>query len=179
MSTSTTCYRVHQLHRAWKVLRRQAGLLVGIVVLAGCGLFGWSATSAQAATDSLYAAPSAVGAGDCSSPANACPIATAVTNANGEPVSDSVVIELAGGTYALPSPSPAALSVTFAGPSLTLKAESSTPVLDGMNTVRLLSVGSASNVTIDGLEIESGRSSAKGGGVDNSGTLTVENSTFS
>ena len=158
---------------------RGFGLFVGIVVFASCGPFGWAATPAEAATDSLYAAPSAVGAGDCSSPADACPIATAVTNANGEPSSDSVTIELAGGTYALPSPSPTALSVTFAGPSLTLKAESGIPILDGMNTVRLLSVGSTSHVTIDGLEIESGRSSGRGGGVDNSGTLTVENSTFS
>ena len=165
-------------HRPFSA-KRGFGLFVGIVVCASCATFGWSAAPAQAATDSLYAAPSTVGAGDCSSPANACPIATALTNANGEPVSDSVAIELAGGTYALPSPSPTALSVTFAGPSLTLKAESGTPILDGMNTVRLLSVGSASNVTIDGLEIESGTVSGSGGGIDNRGTLTVENSTFS
>ncbi len=157
MSTSDTRCQLHELHRAGQVQRRRFGLFVGILVFASCGLFGWSATSAQAATDSLFAAPSAVGAGDCSSQADACPIATAVTNANGEPVDDSVTIELAGGTYALPSPSPTALTITFAGPSLTLKADGGTPILDGMNTVRLLSIGSASNVTIDGLEIDSAR----------------------
>ena len=179
MSTSDTRYRLHELHRAGQVQRRRFGLFVGILVFASCGLFGWSATSAQAATDSLFAAPSAVGAGDCSSQDDACPIETAVTNANGEPVDDSVTIELAGGTYSLPSPSPTALSITFAGPSLTLKADGGTPILNGGNTVRLLSIDAASNVTIDGLEIESALAAQSGGGIDNRGTLTVENSMFS
>ena len=53
------------------------------------------------------------------------------------------------------------------------------PDLDGTNTVSLLSVGATSNVTIDGLEIENGHTAGQGGGISNSGTLTVENSTFS
>jgi predicted outer membrane repeat protein len=59
-----------------------------------------------------------------------------------------------------------------------LEAESGTPILDGMKTVRLLSVGSMSNVAIDGLEIEFGATAGLGGGIDNSGRLTVTNSTF-
>jgi hypothetical protein len=161
------------------VQRRRFGRLLGIAALAGFCLPAGLATPAQAATASLYAAPSAAGTGDCSSPANACSIETAVTNANAMPVADSVRIELASGTYPLPSPSPTALSITFAGPSLTFEAGSGTPILDGMSTVRLLSVGSTSNVTIDGLEIKSGATAGLGGGIQNSGTLTVKNSTFS
>jgi hypothetical protein len=102
-----------------------------IAALAGVGLLAGLATPAQAATTSLYAAPSDAGTADCSSPADACSIATAVTNANAEAVTDSVRIRLARGNYLLPSPSPTALSVTFAGPSLTFEAESGTATLNG------------------------------------------------
>jgi Bacterial Ig-like domain (group 3) len=150
-----------------------------VLAVAGFCLLAGLATSAQAATDSLYAAPSAAGAGDCSSPADACSIVDAVANANAAPVADSVRIELARGIYRLSAPSPTALGITFAGPSLTLEAPSGTAILDGMKTVSLLSVGSTSNVTIDGLEIEFGASTGLGGGIRNSGTLTVKSSTFS
>jgi hypothetical protein len=180
MSTSDTSYQLSGLQRTLsRVPRRRFGLFLAIAAFAGFGLFAWFASSAQAATDSLFAAPSAAGTGDCGSPANACPIATAVTNANAEPVADSVEIELASGIYQLPSPSPTALPITFAGPSLTFEAEKGTPILDGMKTVRLLSVASASNVTIDGLEIEFGLATTPGGAIQNDGTLTVKNSTFS
>jgi Bacterial Ig-like domain (group 3) len=153
--------------------------LFGIAALAGVSLLAALATPAQAATTNLYAAPTAVGSGDCSSPANACPIATAVTNANAAPVVDDVRIGVAGGTYSLPAPSPTALPITFAGPSLTIEAEGGTPILDGANTVRLLSVGATSKVTISGLTIQSGAAAGLGGGIENAGTLTVRKSTFS
>ncbi|MES1193524.1 MAG: hypothetical protein ABUM26_04310, partial [Solirubrobacterales bacterium] len=137
------------------------------------------ASPAQAATISLHAAPSAIGTGDCSSSANACSIADAVTSANGQSVTDSVRIALASGTYSLSAPTPTALAITFAGPELTIEAESGTPVLDGTDTVRLLSVGTTSNVTIDGLEIRDGGTTGLGGGIENGGTLTVIDSTFS
>jgi hypothetical protein len=161
------------------VQRRRFGCLLGIAALAGYGLLTGVAAPARAATDSLYAAPSAAGTGDCSSPANACTIDTAVTNANAASIADSVRIVLAGGAYLLSSPSPTALSITFAGPSVTFEAASGTPILDGTNTVRLLSVASTSNVTIDGLVIRSGTTAGLGGAIENNGTLTVKNSTFS
>jgi len=180
MSTSDASYPPQGLQRTSRsVQRRRFGRLLGIAALAGFGLLAGLATSAQAATDSLYAAPSAAGTGDCSSPTNACAIADAVTSANAMPVADTVRIALASGTYPLSSPTPTALSITFAGPNLTIAAGSGTPVLDGTNTVRLLSVDAASNVTIDGLEIVSGATTGQGGGIQNSGTLTVKNSTFS
>ncbi|WCB94958.1 hypothetical protein DSM104299_03698 [Baekduia alba] len=155
--------------------------LLGVAALASLCVTAGLATSAQAATDSLHAAPSATGSGDCSSPANACSIATAVTNANAASVADSVRIALADGTYLLSAPSPTALSITFAGPSLTFEAENEddTPVIDGASAVRLLAVGSTSNVTIDGLAVQSGATTGLGGAIQNAGTLTVKRSTFS
>lgn len=152
--------------------RLYAAALVSFALLAA------SATAAQAATVSLYAAPAAVGAADCTSAADACTIDAAVTSANAASVTDSVRIRLQGGTYDLPAPSPTALSVTFAGPSLTFEAESGTPILDGKATVRLLSVGVTSNVTIDGLDIRLGSTTGLGGAIQNSGTLAVKNSRF-
>ncbi len=176
MSTSGPRYRMQGLR--WAQSRRFGGSL-GIAALTGFCLLTAFTTAAQAATDSLYAAPSVAGTADCSSPTNACTIATAVTNANAKPVADSVRIELASGIYVLSAPSPTALSVTFAGPSLTFEAQSGTPTLSGAKTVRLLSVGATSNVTIDGLEIEFGAAAGLGGAIENGGTLTVTNSTFS
>jgi hypothetical protein len=153
----------------------------GLAALAGLCLLAAAAGPARAATDGLYAAPAAAGAGDCSSPADACSIADAVTSANAKPIADSVRIVLAGGVYALASPSPTALVITFAGPSLTLEAApgGGTPILDGGNAVRLLSVAAASTVTLDGLEIRSGTTTALGGAVLDGGALTIKRSTFS
>ena len=177
MSTSTSRYRLQELRRRVKNMRR--GRSLGIVALASSCLLAGVATPAQAETISLHAAPTAAGAGDCSSSANACSIADAVTAANAASVADSVRIALADGTYSLSAPTPTALAITFAGPSLTIEAESGgTPVLDGTDTVRLLSVGATSNVTVDGLEIRDGGTTALGGGIQNAGTLTVKGSTF-
>jgi hypothetical protein len=151
----------------------------GLVALASLCLLAAAAGPAAAATDDLYAAPAATGAGDCGAPADACSIADAVTSANAKPVTDSVRIVLAGGTYALPSPTPTALVITFAGPSLTLAAGSGTPILDGGNAARLLSVGAASTVTLDGLEIRAGAVAGQGGAILDDGTLTVRRSTLS
>jgi hypothetical protein len=153
--------------------------LLGAVSLSAVCLLAFAVTSAQAATHSLFAAPTSLGSGDCSSSADACSIAIAVEGANAAPTADSVVIELAGGTYTLNAPSPTALEITFAGPSLALKADGGVPVLDGTGTVRVLSVATTSNVTVEGLVIKGGSTTGLGGGIENKGVLTVEESTFS
>jgi hypothetical protein len=160
---------------------RRSGRSLGLAALAGLCLLAGTATPAQAASDTLHAAPAAAGAGDCGSAADACSLATAITNANAAPIADSVRIVLAGGTYALSSPSPTALTITFAGPNLTLAAESggSTPILDAAGAVRLLSVGATSTVTIDGLTLRAGATAGLGGGIDNFGGLAVTHSTLS
>ena len=147
--------------------------LTGAAALTSLCLLAATAASAQAATNTLFAAPAAAGAGDCSSAANACTIDTAVNGANATPITDSVVIELASGNYPLGAPSPTALAVTFAGPSLTIEAASGTPVLSGTDTVRVLSVAAASTVTVDGVTFTSGKTSANGGAIENAGTSTA------
>ena len=179
MSMSAPRSERQGLHGASRTVRRRPSRrLLGIAALAGFALLAGSATPAQAATTSLYAAPAPAGTADCSSPVNACTITTAVTNANAAPVTDDVRISLARGNYQLPAPSPTALPVTFAG-NLTFEAGSGTPTLNGKRTVRLLSVAAGSNVTIDGLEFEFGLTTGLGGAIQNLGTLTVKNSTFS
>ncbi|MBN8866534.1 MAG: Ig-like domain repeat protein [Solirubrobacterales bacterium] len=148
------------------------------VVLIGFILMLGSAATAQAATTSFYAAPNAIGAGDCSSPENACPVDVAVTDANAAPVTDDVRILLDKGKYALTSQTPNALAVTFAGPSLTFEGRNGTPTLSGTNTVRILSVAAGSTVTVDGVSFQDGQSTGLGGAIENAGTLTVKDSTF-
>lgn len=165
--------------RSLRVPSRGQLRVLGVATLAGVGLLAGVVTSAQAATTEIYAAPANLGTADCSTPADACAITTAVTNANAAPTTDDVRIELARGNYALPAPSPTALPITFAGPSLTLAATSGSATLNGKRTVRLLSVGPTSNVTIDGVDFAFGTSAALGGAIQNSGKLTVRNATFS
>lgn len=147
--------------------------------LMACGLLAGLATSAQAATVTLNAAPAAAGTADCSTPANACTIDTAVTNANAANVADSVVIVLADGTYALTPGVPAALAVTFTGPSLSLLAASgASPTLDGAGATRILNTVAGSNVTVDGITFKNGLINGPGGAIQNAGTATVKNATF-
>lgn len=153
--------------------------LVGVLGIAGVGLLGGLAAPVQAATVDLHAAPVALGAGDCSSAADACTIGVAVTDANAASTDDSVRILLARGNYVLNAPSPTALPVTFAGPSLTFEAPNGTATLNGRNAVRLLSVGAASNVTVDGLTFVGGSTSGLGGAIENAGTLAIRNAMLS
>jgi hypothetical protein len=161
------------------VLARHAApfLAAGVCLPAGV------TAPAQAATDSLYAAPTAAGTADCSSPANACAITDAVTAANAEPIGHDVRIELAGGTYLLSGPGPTALRLTFAGPSLTIEAGSGTPILEGTTGVRQMELAAGVNVTIDGVGFEHGDAGAANSGgailMNTNSTLNVKRSTFS
>lgn len=164
------------------IWRRRSGRLIGSAALAGVCLLAAVTAPAHAATDSLYAAPTAAGAADCSSPANACSIADAVTAANAKPIGHDVRIELAGGTYSLSGPSPTALRLTFAGPSLTIEAGSGTPILEGTTGVRQMELAASVNATIDGVAFEHGDAgaAASGGAIlaNTNSTLTVKRSTF-
>ncbi|MFL5845286.1 MAG: Ig-like domain repeat protein [Solirubrobacteraceae bacterium] len=156
--------------------RRSPSLLATLFAITALGILG-AAAPARAATVSLFAAPTAAGAADCSTAADPCSITTAVTNANAASVADSVRIRMADGTYSL-SAAPTALVVTFAGPSLTFEAQSGTPTLSGTSTVRVMSIDVASTVTLEGLTIRDGSTAGQGGGILNNGELTITRSTF-
>jgi predicted outer membrane repeat protein len=63
--------------------------------------------------------------------------------------------------------------------SLTLKgAKAATTIVDGTNTSNVFTVGAGISLTLSNLTIKNGVGYSGGGGVDNSGTLTVTNSFF-
>jgi predicted outer membrane repeat protein len=63
--------------------------------------------------------------------------------------------------------------------NLTLKgAKAATTIVDGTNTSNVFTVGAAISLTLSNLTIKNGVGYSGGGGVDNSGTLTVTNSLF-
>jgi len=157
-----------------------AGRALGLAVLATCAIAAVSVPAAEAATHDLFAAPAAAGSGDCSSAANACAITDAATSANALPSADSVRIELADGTYSLPTQTPTAMAITAPAPQITFAAATgASPVLDGTDTIRPLQVGAGTTVTVDGIDFENGSTTGLGGAILNDGTLTVEGATFS
>jgi len=68
------------------------------------------------------------------------------------------------------------LSIPF---NLTLNgANAATTIVDGTNSANVFTVGAGINLTLSKLTIEKGVGYSGGGGVDNSGTLSVNNSVF-
>jgi hypothetical protein len=68
------------------------------------------------------------------------------------------------------------LSIPF---NLTLNGvKAATTIIDGTNSLNVFTVGAGISLTLSNLTIEKGVGYAGGGGVDNSGTLTVNNSLF-
>jgi len=68
------------------------------------------------------------------------------------------------------------LSIPF---NLTLNgAKAATTIIDGTNTANVFTVGSGISLTLSNLTIEKGVGYSGGGGINNSGTLTVNNSLF-
>jgi predicted outer membrane repeat protein len=68
------------------------------------------------------------------------------------------------------------LSILF---NLTLNgARAATTIIDGTNSANVFTVGAGISLTLSNLTIEKGVGYSGGGGVDNSGTLTVNNSLF-
>src|SRR5271167_1052502 len=68
------------------------------------------------------------------------------------------------------------LSIPF---NLTLKgAKAATTIVDGTNSANVFTVGAGISLTLSNLTIKNGVGYSGGGGVDNSGTLTVNSSLF-
>ena len=79
-------------------------------------------------------------------------------------------IEIAAATYQ------ENLSIPF---NLTLNgAKAATTIIDGTNTTNVLTVGAGISLQLSNLTIKNGVGYSGGGGVDNAGTLTVNNSLF-
>jgi predicted outer membrane repeat protein len=102
----------------------------------------------------------------CKSKAKACAtIAHAISLA-----ASSDTIDVAAATYA------ESLTIPF---NLTLKgAKAATTIISGSNKANVLVVGSGVGLVLSNFTIEKGLGYQGGGGVDNSGTITISNSNF-
>jgi len=183
------------------MIRRIPAGLAGVIVavLAAAGLWGGLAAAAGPALAGagLYAAPAAAGTGDCSSAADACTLATALSDAV---AGDTVYLVQPGtegtaSTYYIGNWS-VATAGTSAGAQVTIAPVpglASAPILDGDGTSAgtcqtgscdgpVLSIGSGVYATVQGVTIQDGdnTATAEGGGIHNGngGTLTVTGSTF-
>jgi predicted outer membrane repeat protein len=104
---------------------------------------------------------------DCKTKATACAtIGHAISLA-----ASGDTIQIAAATYQ------ENLSIPF---NLTLNgAKAATTIIDGTNSLNVFTVGTGIRLTLSNLTVERGVGYTGGGGVDNSGTLTVNNSIFS
>ena len=82
-------------------------------------------------------------------------------------------VNLAAATYTLANEVGIAKNITVRG------AGAGSTTVSGNNAVRVFNIAAGSTVTLDGMSIVNGRTTGNGGGINNSGTLTIGNSTIS
>jgi trimeric autotransporter adhesin len=131
----------------------------------------------------LYAAPSAQGSADCTTPANACSLGTALS------------VVYAGGTIELTTSGVEGTSSTYysGGFDFDTSGTSSSspvtiepmngvndPILDGGGTSTVLTIEDAGYLDLSGVTLQDGQGTF-GGAIDNGdgGTITIDASTFS
>ncbi len=145
-------------------------MLCALLAASGVGaMFGTVGGTASALVTTIYAAPTAVGAGTCADSADACTLPSALAQ-----VTSGSTIDLLAGTY-----QPATNSSFTIGTSATLQpaVAGSVVTLQGNGAV-VVAVGAGVTASITGLTITGGRGGG-GGGINNGGTLRLSNSTVS
>lgn len=100
----------------------------------------------------------------------------AILDANASAEDDTITFSVSG-TIVLSSQLPSIASASTAG-KLTIDGSGQTITISGNNSVRVFSVNLGANLTLKNLTIANG-SAASGGGIDNAGTVTIQNSTLS
>ncbi len=156
--------------------------LAGSLLFGGVSLASTIAESlpGSATAPTLYAAASAVGTGDCSTPVNACTLTAAlsavVAGGTIELVTPGTTVYSAVGGFAVGTAlTSASLPVTIEpAPGVT------NPTLDGGKSSTVLTVNTSTFLDISGVTIQKGSTAASCAGLDNNGgTLTVTDSTLS
>ena len=159
------------------VLRRLSAHLLCAGLIAGLATVSVAVLPASASGTTLYAAaPRAQGTGDCSTPANACTLTTALNDV------------VSGGTIELVTPGTTALyrGVFNVNTSVTIVPAPgvTNPTLDGGGISRVFYVSFFDDLQISGVTIQNGNgvgnAYGEGGGiyVDYGGQLTVTDSTL-
>ncbi len=154
------------------VLHKSLHLLISLAIFAGLAL---------TPTQPAYAATIFVnslddpGGGICNK--DNCTLREAIDDANDSPGADTIRFSVSG-TITLTSSLPGILMV---GGGLTIDGSGQTIHINGNDNYRVLSTQSHANLTLKNLIIEEGYTTvygSGGGGVYNSGTLTVDSCTF-
>ena len=101
----------------------------------------------------------------------------AITSANGSPTVATTINFSVSGTITLGSALPAIANSSPNG-SLTIDGSGQSITVDGASTFQILTVNSGATLTVENLIMSDG-SATLGGGIENEGTLTVSNCTFS
>lgn len=148
--------------RRWRWLVALAAVPIG---LGGVGLL--TPAAAQSAQSTLFVAQGGSDSNDCSSPAAACATIThALTLA-----SPGATVQVSGAIADHVTVPASLASITISG----AQAPPTSPaVVDGASNGTVFTIGSGTTVELDHLTIQHG-SGAAGGGIDNAGTVTVNN----
>ena len=101
----------------------------------------------------------------------------AITSANSSPTVATTINFSVSGTITLGSALPAIANSSPNG-SLTIDGSGQSITVDGASTFQILTVNSGATLTVENLTMSDG-SATLGGGIENEGTLTVSNCTFS
>ena len=160
--------------RALALFVSTAGATVAATALVTGGLVTLSPAGATGTV--LYAAPTAQGAGDCSTAPSACTLSTALAQ-----VGPGETIELIStgpyiGGFTLSTAGTTSSSPVTIEPAPGVDD----PVLSGGSSQLVLNIASAAYVTISGVTIEDGSAEDGPAGINDSagGTLTVDGSNF-
>jgi len=168
----------------------RAALTLSVLTAAAAGLGAAGAGPAAAAPAVLYAAPAGTGTGDCSTTANACILATALSDVAAGGVVELVTPGGAGhyvGNWSVTTPGTSASLPVTVEPAPGLAGQ---PVLDGNNGSAtgcpttacdgpVLTVPANEFVALSGITItNANNSSTNGGGLANGGAVTITGSTF-
>ena len=158
--------------RTRRFRREGAAVLLLVGGALGASVLGPPVAGATTSV-TLYAAPAAIGSGNCSAAATACSLGTAVFRAEETDHGDAVTITAAKGTYKVhslkvASNNLASLDVVGKGTQGTTAS-----VFDGTAAFQVFNVvAGAKAVTVASVEIVSGKATT-GGCVEDSGTLTL------
>lgn len=130
----------------------------------------------QSASALNYTVNTLADTNDATCDAANCTLREAINAANATAANDTIDFSVSG-SIVLTSTLPNLASTATAG-TLTINA-GGTITVSGGSAVRVFIILSGANVTLNSLTIANANATGSGGGISNSGTLTVNNSTFS